>query len=567
MDRLKLSCLLLIIILSLVSRAVSGQSSEQISIATDREIYFSGEPVWYKLNCIKTGSDEPSYLSKVAYLELLTLNDSPVSQYKLYLKNGENDSRIIIPDTLSTGLYIIKGYTNWLKNFGSEKFPGKLITVINPFQGDKFENIDVACSIADPVAIASQNSGFSIENLENSYKNRSLVEFTVRNPGLNNLSVSAVKKVLTGSSEGGSEYSGKENPDNPQTVSTGLRKYDFLPEIEGEIISGTLKNLKDNTPVMNKVLTLGFVGSVPFLYLSRTDSSGRFRFIVNQFGNQDLVIQPLPSDSTNLGFSVDIDPTFVRGRDSIILKLRKPDDSLIYEIDKCIVSMQVEALYKLYGSIKEKPVASPPAISFYSDPEIKVDLAKYIELPTLNEVFKEIVPNVNVRDRKNNNSFKVFGTVGGSIKNSFVLVDGVIIKDINGIIAINPEDVKQIEVINLNYFLQDQELGAIISIQTRKGDLSALDFDSRTFRREFNGYHNSYAFSSPDYSIDSILTSPKADFRNLLFWNPLVKLDQKGAAVIRFYTSDDSGLYNVILEGIGSDGESKRIIVPFSVKQ
>jgi hypothetical protein len=454
-----------------------------------------------------------------------------------------------------------------MKNFGSAVFSGKLISVINPFKQNKFTNIDYAYSIDGPPVTESQNTNISVGKLQNKYKHRSLVELNVRNEsGLKNLSVSVVKRVLTGSSEGGSEYPGKENLDRiAKSGRADPGRYDFLPEIEGEIISGTIKNIKDNSPVVNEVLTLGFVGRIPLLYLSKTDSSGRFRFVANQFGEQDIVIQPLNHDSTNVDFSIEIAPSFVGGRDSIIVKPREPDDSFIDEINKCIISMQVEALYKLYGNNKEKPVAGPPNYSFFGNPENKIALSHYIELPTMNEVFKEIVPNIGVRDRKNINSFKVYGSIAGSVKSTFTLVDGIFIKEINRIMVINPEDIKQIDVINLNYFLQDQQLGAIINIQTNKGDLSSLDFDNRIFRREFIGYHYSYNYSSPDYSVDSILASPVADFRNLLFWNPRVKLDQNGVGMIRFYTSDDSGRYNIVIEGTAPDGKRKRILFPFSV--
>ena len=145
---------------------------------------------------------------------------------------------------------------------------------------------------------------------------------------------------------------------------------------------------------------------------------------------------------------------------------------------------------------------------------------------------------------------------------------GISINKVSGnikIMAINPEEVKQIDVINSIYYLEDQELGAIISIQTRKGDLSALDFDNRIFRQEFTGYEYSYSFSRPDYSIDSIFSSPMADFRNLLYWNPGIKSDKSKTSNIKFYTSDDSGNYLIIVEGINPKGEIERIEFPFSV--
>jgi hypothetical protein len=496
----------------------------------------------------------------------MTLNSVPLTQYKLNLNNGHNSSRIILPDTLSTGNYIIRGYTNWMKNFGPEVFSLNLISVVNPFQKDKFANINQTLAKFRHPGENNMKSNISIVSLLKEYKHRSPVELNIQNTdGLSHISVSVVKKGLVGKNEENEESLRSQISLNTiQNAGSNNLKEDILPEPEGEIISGIIKSKKNNTPLINQVLTLGFVGKVPLLYLSKTDSLGKFRFVVNQFGEQNMVIQPLTRDTTNNEFLIEIGPSFADFKDSILVDSNPVEDSFIDEISKSIVSMQVEALYKLYGNIKEIHNSPPASYFFYGEPEIKVELARFIELPTMNEVFKEIVPTVGVRDKKNNNSFIVTGSTG-ALKNSFTLVDGIFIKDINRIMAINPEEVKQIDVINSVYYLGDQELGAIISIQTRKGDLSALDFDNRIFRQEFTGYEYSYSFSQPDYSIDSIFSSPMADFRNLLYWNPDIKSDKSKTSNIKFYTSDDSGNYLIIIEGINPKGEIERNEFPFSV--
>jgi hypothetical protein len=549
------------------SQAVFGQCTEQILLATDRDIYFSGEPVWYSLHCLKTGSGQHSTMSKVAYMELLNTRNIPVAQFKLFLKEGQNNSRIIIPDTLSTGDYMIVTYTNWMKNFGYKVFSTKIISVINPFQKNTFAKVDKLFTRNPRSAGLFKPAQLSVQSIKPEYNTRSLVELNLQNTeSLSDVSVSVVKPTLISKKSDSSERIEVFKSENilKKADETSFRM-DFLPELEGEIISGTIRNKNDNTFLINQVLTLGFVGQVPLLYLSKTDSLGRFRFVVNQFGPQDMVIQPLSRDTTNMGFLIDLSPVFVSAGERIQSMDNPVDETFIEEINKCIINMQIEAVY---NSISGKQNLQEPALKnycFYGEPEIKVALDKYIELPTMNEVFKEIVPNVAVRDKKNQNTFKVVGTVGGTIKNSFTMVDGICIKDINKIMAINPEDIKQIEVINLTYYLQDQELGAIISIQTKKGDLSAIIFDNRIFRQEFQTYDLSRNFSGPDYSIDSVYSSPVADFRNLLYWNPDVKLDKKGSGVIKFYTSDDSGKYMIIFEGINKNGERERLEVPFSV--
>jgi hypothetical protein len=56
-----------------------------------------------------------------------------------------------------------------------------------------------------------------------------------------------------------------------------------------------------------------------------------------------------------------------------------------------------------------------------------------------------------------------------------------------------------------------------------------------------------------------------ADYRNLLYWNPIIKPGNSKSSNLRFYTSDDSGKYLIVIEGITSKGEKKRIAVPFNV--
>jgi len=568
MNMLKLNFFftLLTIKVFVLALALSGQCSEKITITTDRDIYFSGEYVWYKLNCLKAGTNKPSGLSRVAYLELLNLKSTPILQFKLSLDDGKENSRITIPDTLSTGNYIIRGYTNWMKNFGYEVFSSKVISVINPFQKNVFAYIDKLYTEASEYVDSEMIARISVRSVKSEYKTRSMVELNLENAGgLSNISVSVARQSLIAKKNSSPEKSISPDESISKDKPGGSKfKLEFLPEIEGEIISGTIANKSDNVPLINKVLTLGFAGSEPSLYLSRTDSSGKFRFVVNQSGLKEMVIQPLSADTANIEFLIDVDPAFIVSRNNLLVKTNLVDDQFIEEINKCLISMQVEAIYNSVSKKNQTPVPAAGNYCFYGVPEFKVTLGRYIELPTLSEVFKEIVPMVVIKDRDKKNSFRVIGSLG-IIKNSFAMVDGIYIKDINRIVEMNPEDIKQIEVVNLSYFLQDQELGAIISIQTKKGDLSAINFDNRIFRREFTGYEYSYSFSGPDYSVDSLYSSPVADFRNLLYWNPDVRVDDKGTSLVKFYTSDDSGKYLILLEGIDPSGKKKLLEIPFSV--
>jgi hypothetical protein len=90
---------------------------EEIYVHTDREDFIAGEDLYFKMYLIDRQSAKPSGNSKIAYFELLNSENRPVVQKRIKLEEGFGHGQIILPDTLSTGIYILRVYTNWMKNF------------------------------------------------------------------------------------------------------------------------------------------------------------------------------------------------------------------------------------------------------------------------------------------------------------------------------------------------------------------------------------------------------------------------------------------------------------------
>ena len=90
---------------------------EEIFIHTDREDYISGENLWFNIYVIDRQSLKQSNNSSIVYFELLNSQNRPVVQKRILIIQGLGPGQIILPDTLSTGTYTIRAYTNWMKNF------------------------------------------------------------------------------------------------------------------------------------------------------------------------------------------------------------------------------------------------------------------------------------------------------------------------------------------------------------------------------------------------------------------------------------------------------------------
>ena len=65
---------------------------------------------------------------------LLNPENRPVVQKKILLDNGFGPGQVILPDTLSSGTYTIRAYTNWMKNDSPDYYFKKIVTIINTTQ-------------------------------------------------------------------------------------------------------------------------------------------------------------------------------------------------------------------------------------------------------------------------------------------------------------------------------------------------------------------------------------------------------------------------------------------------
>jgi len=68
------------------------------------------------------------------------------------------------------------------------------------------------------------------------------------------------------------------------------------------------------------------------------------------------------------------------------------------------------------------------------------------------------------------------------------------------------------------------------------------------------GYQVRREFFAPAYTFPEQRANERPDLRTTIFWNPNVTTREDGSAAIQFYTSDNTGNYVVIIEGITDEG-------------
>lgn len=653
--------------------------SEEIYLQTDRDIYFTGEQIWLKVIKMERMTGFPIDVSQVVYLEMLGGSDNVISQVKINASGSFANGIIRIPDTLSTGNYLIRAYTSWMKNYPVERYFHRYISVINPFDG--FEKIvkrtpltGTDSVISSPEAKAYNNgvtfeimkgepdspvtiriikngsrirpgemgriiirtaglismirefrfgvdtilkisreiipSGISeiimtdepgeilagrwffnnsrtfnitVNTDSSEYHTRQRVRVDISASGKKDLplatpvSVSVIKKSLVygsridivstdGLIKSGNEwFAGRE----PEEINDHLPAFEqsvsdtlggildqplFLPELEGELLRGVIKNRSTGEPVANTDISVSFVGKNALCQFARSDAKGRFSFAVDINGLREIVIQPMDPEISN--YFVELDQPF----SNTFIKLEPPrfelDSTMAEKLNDAVVAMQVSSIYEPFRQKVPESQEEIVISDFYGEPDKRILLADYIELTTMREVVKEIIPGLSVvRKNKqmvfrliNNYPFVPFENM------ALVLVDGVPVYDIGKLLEVSSKEIERIDIFNRRYFYSNYVFDGILSFISKRGDHSSLETENGIFRQVYQGYQRRQSFYSPVYNSEELRNSRIPDFRNTLFWEPMITTDSNGKTSTVFYTSDEKGEYTIIVEGLTRDG-------------
>ena len=114
-----------------IEKYFQSNYQEKVFVQTDADLYYSGENLWFSLRLLDARNHTPSKLSKVVHLKLFNEEGVELHHNKVLIDNGFGNSDILLSDTLSSGVYQIHAYTEWMKNFSQEFFFKKKIQVIN----------------------------------------------------------------------------------------------------------------------------------------------------------------------------------------------------------------------------------------------------------------------------------------------------------------------------------------------------------------------------------------------------------------------------------------------------
>ncbi len=121
---------------------------EDIYIHTDRNKYIAGEDMWFNAYLTDRFLSAPESGNTISYVELLNPSNVPVVQERIKIENGSGPGYMYLPDSLSTGVYILRAYTNRMKNFLPNNCFIKEIYIYNALKVKVLKNKPLSRGIA-----------------------------------------------------------------------------------------------------------------------------------------------------------------------------------------------------------------------------------------------------------------------------------------------------------------------------------------------------------------------------------------------------------------------------------
>ncbi|WP_210519124.1 TonB-dependent receptor [Hymenobacter terricola] len=93
---------------------------EKAYLHLDRPVYATGETIWFSAYVVDASRHQLDSLSQVLHVDLLSPDLKVVARRTLRLQGGRASGDLDIADTLAAGTYVLRAYTNWMRNAGDE---------------------------------------------------------------------------------------------------------------------------------------------------------------------------------------------------------------------------------------------------------------------------------------------------------------------------------------------------------------------------------------------------------------------------------------------------------------
>jgi|GEM_PF-3359708 len=431
---------------------------EQVSILTDRDIYFVNEDILFAAQIFTNLVDEQAF-SQVVYVELIDYLGHSYNRGKYLLNQGFCNGKIQVPQSLVTGTYYVKAYTKWMRNFPNQEYFYYPVTIINPQSNEVLNKVANYQPDFTLDTVFYPNLNVNIKS-QKSTKGQSFLLQAV-NEKKGNFVLSASKAIAT--TESYLKIRPLKNAQVPQN-------FNYLPETRGMSLSGQVALTENSEPAKFVTVYLTLLHENNTILNAISDEKGRFQFVLpTVYGNKEILLSAKNQDNKKVQINVDNDYC------ERPVKLPFISNSFINDIKEQLNPLSlVSQINDYFDSDNRKE--TPQEISHYSDlADVSkvVYIADYILLPRLRDYFNELYPQVHIYKADPNQKIMLDNAAVYSemyIYPPLIKIDNVVVTDNSKFLNVNPDALDRIEVFHKPYVIGKEIYGGMINVYSKNGN-------------------------------------------------------------------------------------------------
>jgi hypothetical protein len=522
---------------------------EQIVLQTNTDFYLSGESILYKTICLNKKNKETITLSKIAYIELINNENTSVLRHKQVINNGISYNDFFIPTNIETGSYKIIAYTKLTQ--GNNEYASREIFILNPYlqlpEKHKENNSKEVISLLNYKEENKNTSKINLNKIE--FKKREKVTFNSNENLQGNFVINVIKIDSIPDLQVQKNINSLIQIEN-YTIENKENSLIF-PETRGEVFTGKISAKNNNDVIENKKIALSIPGENFDFKIATTDINGSFKFILDNPNGDEAYIQVFDKNKEN--YKIELFNT------SIITKTKsekevKINSNYANAFLKRSIANQIQNIY--YHRKSDTVFAYKKCKPFYDGSDKEYLLKDYNQQNTIKEIFIEIIPEVYISKKEGKQTFSVndYEVNNSNLYfNTLVLVDGFLLQDFDEILTFDPAYFTKINFVNKGFFLNKYMFNGVVNLTSKDFNYIPNTSQEYIIKAKLDRPQLIKKYYNVDYSKNNFEKIP--DYRYQLYWEPNVtEINSKNT--FEFYTSDISGNFKIIIEGITTTGES-----------
>lgn len=115
---------------------------EKVYLQTDKPYYSAGENIWFKAYLVFAGNHIPMAMSQFVYVELIDKSSRVVTRVKIAQDSTGFSGYINLKPNLAAGNYVLRAYSAWMQNAGTDFFFKKNISIGNSIDNSVLATIN-----------------------------------------------------------------------------------------------------------------------------------------------------------------------------------------------------------------------------------------------------------------------------------------------------------------------------------------------------------------------------------------------------------------------------------------